>query len=1010
MKCIESVKEKCEKKNKAILVIDFLSNYMSKNTKLIILLLLIIGCAMFLRVWHLEADPPTDLSRSSGIFMAEGGWVYNARNKVLFDTWQIDNYNKMYLAPIMNYLFFLSFKFIGPGLLSARLVSIVLGLLSFFIFFMIVRKGLGPKAAIYGLILWGVNYLSIVLNRLADPYMGMTFFMLLAVFFFFKGLARRGWYFFFSGAMCLAAYLCVKESFYFSIVLFLSLALISFSRRDFLGFWKKSVFLAAGMGLVYALYWGLVLRGHSAELAPFMGRQLELGLAERIGRMIANIWGEQSANILGQRMPIVCWLVFAYGVLVILQMKRQFLKIRPVEILGIIWVVTGLWYLAATGKTAVKSYLSLVPGLCLLAGAALERLQGMVVLKKVQWQLGWGSFILLIFWLGLPVKDLLIDWFPGIGIADFSGGLAPGLLSLGYLLLGTIIAIALVFLLRAVLGRVTFINKGRNIGKVFSLGLVVVIIVSSAWFNLHEYRDWAKSVRTSLCDISRDWDRAFGPVTMAGLWAPVMSLENRNRAHVSWGNLFNDDPGFFQRCGITHLFCLTFNREKIYYERHYPREIAWSRPVARYNIWKTEAWLMDVSKEHQQTKQGPDWEAELMKHNTGNPCFAEQASAGFALGAQAGKDRAGYLAQSPSIYLEPGSYQAVFRLRAGAGNGAEVGRIAVVSAREQDVLAERTLSIADFSAKDTYIDLLLPFTLPDVSAVELRTFFSGNYDLWLDKIQLKLLESAADPVIREAVVLGEEENKKIIADIYMQQSQKPTTAIVFTHGSVKQGRNEKFYPPLYSLLARKGYLVVAYDLRGYGESLNYAKISDSSELDFLADARTVLAYAKSLPGIKEVVSLGHSCGGDVSFAAGIADEEVRNVIKLSSAYHNYDVEDRGSKMHYLNNKFNNVMAFPLSYEDADRIVNEIMPWPQLPLPEDTRVLMINVEHDHPEQLRRSKKFAESLQVDNYRVVIEDVHHFFNRSQRQAEETDLEKLSELVEIIDLWLRAAPPKDR
>jgi len=263
----------------------------------------------------------------------------------------------------------------------------------------------------------------------------------------------------------------------------------------------------------------------------------------------------------------------------------------------------------------------------------------------------------------------------------------------------------------------------------------------------------------------------------------------------------------------------------------------------------------------------------------------------------------------------------------------------------------------------------------------------------------------SDPkaINKETIVIGINPTEKLVVDIYNREENNQNTAIVFTHGSVRNGRNEQFYPLMYNLLAKKGYTVVAYDLRGYGESLKYATINSPQELDFLSDAKRVLNYAKSLPGITEVITMGHSCGGDVSFSSGADDKDVRGMIKLSSAYHNYAREPKDGKLHYLDNKFNNVMATPLTYKDADRIVRDITVWYRIPLPEDKRVLIINVEHDHPIQLTRAKRFAQELNTDVKKVILKGVGHFFRKTTLFGDFYDHNKLDNMVNIVDEWIK-------
>ena len=261
----------------------------------------------------------------------------------------------------------------------------------------------------------------------------------------------------------------------------------------------------------------------------------------------------------------------------------------------------------------------------------------------------------------------------------------------------------------------------------------------------------------------------------------------------------------------------------------------------------------------------------------------------------------------------------------------------------------------------------------------------------------------SDKVEKLTTVIGDQPSEKIVVDIYCRHGYVPNKAIVFTHGSVPNGRNEQFYPKMYKQLAKKGYLIISYDLRGYGESLKHAEIKSSEEIDFLADAKRVIDFAKAFPYIEETIVMGHSCGGDVAFAAATEDEDIRQIILLSSAYHNYYRENKQGKMHYLDNKFNNVMKIPLTFQDADRIINELTVWNRLPLHENKRVLIINVDEDHQIQLNRAKRFAELLEVEVKRVVLKGVGHFFKKPAPDIHSFDHKKIHAMSTIIDEWIQ-------
>ena len=101
-----------------------------------------------------------------------------------------------------------------------------------------------------------------------------------------------------------------------------------------------------------------------------------------------------------------------------------------------------------------------------------------------------------------------------------------------------------------------------------------------------------------------------------------------------------------------------------------------------------------------------------------------------------------------------------------------------------------------------------------------------------------------------------------------------TTAIICSHehpGSKAQWSDSAPW------FAARGFMVVAYDFRGWGESQGQF---DASKLDKDVFAAIAFAYSK---GAKKVILLGASMGADISLIAA-AETQVAGVITLSPEY------------------------------------------------------------------------------------------------------------------------------
>jgi hypothetical protein len=86
----------------------------------------IVLIAIALRGLFPAADPPWRTTVGV-VWHDEGAWVHNARNRALFGTWRLDEWNPLFIAPVFTGLEYLSFAALGVGVRQARLVSELAG-------------------------------------------------------------------------------------------------------------------------------------------------------------------------------------------------------------------------------------------------------------------------------------------------------------------------------------------------------------------------------------------------------------------------------------------------------------------------------------------------------------------------------------------------------------------------------------------------------------------------------------------------------------------------------------------------------------------------------------------------------------------------------------------------------------------------------------------------------------------------------------------------------------------
>lgn len=152
----------------------------------------ILGAALLLRVINLDADPSALISRD--FITDEGWWAHNARNALFYGEWRIDEYNLgLHSAYLYNLLLYFTFKLFGISFTTLRMLSALCGWLTVLLLFLLVRREISTRAALFASALLGFCNLHIVYSRTGFTESVMVFFLALTVWLW---SLRRTHYFF----------------------------------------------------------------------------------------------------------------------------------------------------------------------------------------------------------------------------------------------------------------------------------------------------------------------------------------------------------------------------------------------------------------------------------------------------------------------------------------------------------------------------------------------------------------------------------------------------------------------------------------------------------------------------------------------------------------------------------------------------------------------------------------------------------------------------------------------
>lgn len=110
---------------------------------------------------------------------------------------------------------------------------------------------------------------------------------------------------------------------------------------------------------------------------------------------------------------------------------------------------------------------------------------------------------------------------------------------------------------------------------------------------------------------------------------------------------------------------------------------------------------------------------------------------------------------------------------------------------------------------------------------------------------------------------------KIVGDLFLSSSDKPSPCILILHGTNILGRKQPIVLSLAKEFQDLDYTVLTIDFRGYNESQDPLKTTSYKDLDFAQDVVSAINYLKLNTHIdtSRIFILGHSFGAGVSLSA-----------------------------------------------------------------------------------------------------------------------------------------------
>jgi len=559
----------------------------------------------------------------------------------------------------------------------------------------------------------------------------MIFFLLLALFFMELGSKERKW-FFLAGTAGILAYSSKGVCLYILLAFILGfLAHLIFDVEQE-SRWRSAAYFFSGFGLSSVLWFFLIYFPHSTMIKALSRINIPFLVPPRsLEKMLANFWTRPP--ILFENLPVISALSWIFFLILLFRIVHSPRSLSLLEWILAFWYGGGFAYLAIIEQRVTRHFIPLIIPLVFLSAFLLQHFWEtgrFAKPKKPKVLFAPLLFGGLFFPLSQPLRWLLEILPPGLSKIWPATFLLCGICAL---------SVGLFYLLvRFWPENFEFLPSLRS-----RKALVGFILLLATFFSGQNYLDWALNPQFKLKTISKDLDLALDRgAAIAGLWAPVICLENRHRAHESFPNYVNDQKDFLEKYGITHVFASSFfgQAELNYYRMFFQEAMEKARLLVKYPVWNGDVFLFRLPSAPDLRTDDLLLEAEVHTAPLGLPRYDPQASSLFSV--QGLRKQKGYLVHAPLDSLPPRADYRIFCLMktdpATLSLEARLARIDVVDPDARRVLAVKDILAGDIPPGNGYQEIPLPFYLDRSRRLEFRFYSDGSTDIWIDHIRVDL--------------------------------------------------------------------------------------------------------------------------------------------------------------------------------------------------------------------------------------------------------------------------------
>lgn len=558
--------------------------------------IVLIVSALVLRLIHLSADPPVELSTSQDIYTDPAQYTSYARNMVLYGTFNpLHDFRLVFfLKSATTLLSMVVFKVLGTGYLQANLVGLLFSFPTLIMLYFIVRKAAGNVAALFSLILISTDYNQIFYGRLSFLENSMNFFALLS--FTILYFSKKNWPLILAGISLGVGIFFGKIIGMIYLLPFVCFAAYEYfyeGRDNIKKIITRYLYPAIGFLAVASFWYFFSYRPMARSVEGYIEEQAfslygAPDAFDSIGDFIYNYVSLGADVRLFGRMPIPAFLALGLILLFLYRIgKKENWKNRLIGFpSGAIFLITLM--LGAYGALMIWNYRPLryqtmmIYPIYGLAGMVLSRILTGASSKRETG--GYLIFPAIFFILALtpiyqiarPIYDLSLLTL-----------LIEGRLLI-FLSAGLILTILFVVLKKHI------IRLARNIPVYARQGVIMAIVVATIVPAGLAYIRWsAVATFTTIAD-SKDLAHVVSPeAIISGPYAADLTQENSLFNLIHMFGVANIDTAFFRKYPITHLL-LDKSNEKVAREK-YPSIMEKAPLVAHYYVGRRRANLYRVA-------------------------------------------------------------------------------------------------------------------------------------------------------------------------------------------------------------------------------------------------------------------------------------------------------------------------------------------------------------------------------------------------------------------------------